>query len=34
MSNNVVTTIESFGSTSLVEDGSNYFLYPNGGVGG
>ena len=26
--------IEGFGSTSLVEGGSNYFLYPNGGVGG
>ena len=25
------TTIESFGSTSLVEDGSFYFLNPNGG---
>ena len=25
------TTIEEIGSTSLVEDGSNYFLYPNGG---
>ena len=25
------TTIEDFGSTSLVESGSNYFLYPNGG---
>ena len=25
------TTIEGFGSTSLVEDGSNYFLDPNGG---
>ena len=25
------TVIESFGSTSLVEDGSNYFLHPNGG---
>jgi len=24
------TTIESFGTTSLVEDGSNYFLYPDG----
>ena len=23
--------IEGFGSTSLVEGGSNYFLYPNGG---
>ena len=23
--------IEAFGSTSLVEDGSNYFLHPNGG---
>ena len=25
------TVIEGFGSTSLVEDGSNYFLHPNGG---
>ena len=25
------TSIENFGSTSLVEGGSNYFLYPNGG---
>ncbi|HZZ62278.1 MAG TPA: hypothetical protein VFE63_14080 [Roseiarcus sp.] len=25
------TTFESFGSTSLVEDGNNYFLKPNGG---
>ena len=25
------TVIEEFGSTSLVESGSNYFLYPNGG---
>ena len=25
------TTIEAFGSTSLVEDGSFYFLHPNGG---
>ena len=25
------TVIEEFGSTSLVEGGSNYFLYPNGG---
>ena len=25
------TVIEGFGSTSLVEGGSNYFLYPNGG---
>ena len=25
------TVIEAFGSTSLVEDGSNYFLDPNGG---
>ena len=25
------TTIESFGSTSLVQDGSFYFLNPNGG---
>ena len=25
-------TIEGFGSTSLVEGGSNYFLYPNGGL--
>ena len=25
------TTIEGFGSTSLVQDGSFYFLYPNGG---
>src|SRR6516165_5425950 len=24
-------TIEKFGATSLVESGSNYFLYPNGG---
>src|SRR5262249_46889352 len=24
-------TIETFGATSLVESGSNYFLYPNGG---
>jgi serralysin len=28
------TVIESFGSTSLVEGGSNYFLYPNGGSSG
>jgi hypothetical protein len=27
----VFTTIEGFGSTSLGEDGSNYFLSPNGG---
>jgi hypothetical protein len=26
------TVIETFGSTSLVEDGSNYFLQPNGGL--
>jgi hypothetical protein len=25
------TTIEGFGSTSLIADGSNYFLQPNGG---
>ena len=25
------TVIEGFGSTSLAEGGSNYFLYPNGG---
>ena len=25
------TTIEAFGSTSLIEDGSYYFLQPNGG---
>src|SRR6516162_5254263 len=25
------TVIEAFGNTSLVESGSNYFLYPNGG---
>src|SRR5712664_3330697 len=25
------STIETFGSTSLVQDGSGYFLYPNGG---
>ena len=31
MSNDVFTTIEAFGMTSLVEDGSNYWLYPNGG---
>ena len=27
----VFITIEGFGSTRLEEDGSNYFLYPNGG---
>ena len=26
------TLIENFGSTSLVESGSNYFLHPNGGT--
>jgi serralysin len=26
--------ISAFGSTSLVEVGSNYFLYPNGGSAG
>jgi hypothetical protein len=26
------TTIEAFGSTSLVEIGNNYFLQPNGGT--
>src|ERR1700692_5156570 len=31
MSGVVFTTIEAFGSTSLVEGGSNYFLYVNGG---
>jgi hypothetical protein len=31
MSSAVFTTIEGFGSTSLVEVGSNYFLYPDGG---
>src|SRR5258706_427776 len=31
MDNGVFTTIEGFGSTSLVEVGSNYFLDPNGG---
>src|SRR5215472_3748842 len=30
----VVTVIEAFGSTSLVEVGSNYFLYPVGGSSG
>ena len=31
MSSAASTTIEASGSTSLVEDGSNYFLHPNGG---
>ena len=31
MSSDVFTTIEGFGSTRLVQGGSNYFLYPNGG---
>src|SRR6516225_730461 len=31
MSSDLFTTIEGFGATSLVESGSNYFLYPNGG---
>src|SRR6266436_5708680 len=30
-SSDVFITIEGFGSTRLVEDGSNYFLHPNGG---
>src|SRR5436305_185600 len=34
MSNNVVTTIEGYGATTLVESGSNYFLNPNSGSGG
>src|SRR6266550_7836367 len=34
MTNDVFTTIEAFGSTSLVEVGSNYFLYPVGGSSG
>jgi hypothetical protein len=34
MMNDVFTTIEAFGSTSLVEVGSNYFLYPVGGSSG
>jgi Ca2+-binding RTX toxin-like protein len=31
MSSVVFTTIEAFGSTRLVQGGSNYFLQPNGG---
>src|SRR5438132_901481 len=34
MMNDVFTTIEAFGSTSLVEVGSNYFLDPVGGSSG
>src|SRR6516225_3789471 len=31
MSDDMPIVIEGFGSTSLIEDGSNYFLDPNGG---
>ena len=31
MSGDGSTTIEAFGSTSLLAEGSNYFLQPNGG---
>ena len=34
MSSDIFTTIEAFGSTSLVENGSNYFLDPVRRAGG
>ena len=34
MSSGIATVIESFGSTSLVQLGNNYFLYPVGGSSG
>ena len=29
-----INVIENTGSTSLEQDGSNYFLHPTGGIGG